>query len=325
MPPENPETEYRARTARQLSRRSILGAAITGVAGIAALAAGCSTAGPPLAAQANPPSVDPALQAAGDDLARAEQRFVGRLGVCVVDTGSGVQVSHRPDERFLLCSTGKVLTVAAIQRMAAAQPDLLDRTIHFRASDVLEWAPATSQHLRDGMTVAQLCDAAITVSDNTAANLLVGLLGGPAAVTEFARSLGDQVTRVDRLEPDLNVTSPGDPRDTSTPAQMATNLRSLLLGSALPSAGRDRLTDWMRRNTTGAQAIRAGVPSDWTVADKTGAGAQGERNDVAVVWPPGRAPLIIAIYTAPDDQANPSGQAIIADAARIATSALIQR
>ena len=206
------------------------------------------------------PAVDPALQAAGDELARVEQRFAGRLGVCVLDTGSGARVSHRQDERFLLCSTGKALTVAAIQRMAAGQPDLLDRTVRYGPSDVLAWAPTTSHHLADGMTVAELCEAAITVSDNTAANLLVGLVGGPAAVTAFARSLGDRVTRVDRLEPDLNVSSPGDLRDTSSPAQMTIDLRDLLLGSALPSAGRRRLTDWMLRNTTGARAIRAGIP-----------------------------------------------------------------
>jgi beta-lactamase class A len=300
----------------QVSRRSILG---VGLAGIATLAVGCSTTETATSAQ----TVDPRLVAAGDDLARAEQRFAGRLGVHAVDTGSGARVTHRGDERFLMCSTGKVLTVAGIQRMAAVQADLLDRRVHYGASDVLEWAPTTSTHVRDGMTVAQLCDAAITVSDNTAANLLVGLLGGPAAVTAFARSLGDEITRVDRLEPDLNVTSPGDTRDTSTPAQMASNLRSLLLGSALPAQGRDRLTDLMRRNTTGAQAIRAGVPSDWTVADKTGTGAQGEHNDVAVVWPPGRAPIVVAVYTAPDDHANPSGQAIIAEATRIATSTLV--
>jgi beta-lactamase class A len=144
-------------------------------------------------------------------------------------------------------------------------------------------------------------------------------------VTAFVRSLGDQVTRVDRLEPDLNVSSPGDLRDTSTPAQMATNLRNILLGSALPPAGRDRLTDWMLHNTTGARAIRAGVPSDWAVADKTGTGTQGEHNDVAVVWPPGRAPLVMAIYAVPIDHANPSTQDYLAEVAHVATSALIHR
>jgi beta-lactamase class A len=319
-----PDTLSNALTIRRVSRRAVLGAAVAGFS-VAALTAGCATPRTSQPASTRAPAVDPALQSAGDDLARVERRFAGRLGVCVVDTGSDARVSHREDERFLLCSTGKTLTVAAIQRMAAGQPDLLDRTVRYDASDVLEWAPTTSHHVADGMTVAELCEAAITVSDNTAANLLVGLLGGPAAVTAFARSLGDQFTRVDRLEPDLNVSSPADLRDTSSPAQMATDLRDLLLGSALPSAGRDRLTDWMLHNTTGARAIRAGIPADWAVADKTGTGAQGEHNDVAVVWPPGRAPWVIAVYAAPDDHANPSTQDVIADAARIAVSALTNR
>ena len=154
----------------------------------------------------------------------------------------------------------------------------------------------TSQHVAEGMTVAALCDAAITVSDNTAANLLVRLLGGPPAVTAFARTLGDDVTRVDRIEPDLNVTAPGDQRDTSTPAQMANNLRTLVLGDALDDGSRRRLTDLLKANTTGDKTIRAGVPGDWTVGDKTGSGAQGESNDIAVAWPPRRAPVIIAVY-----------------------------
>ena len=319
MNPPEPAAVPPVLSPRGFSRRSVLGAA---AAGLAVLAAGCSTTAPPSTLTKAPPSTDPVL-AAADDLAGLEQRFAGRLGVCVVDTGSGAQVSHRPDERFLLCSTGKVLTVSAVQRLAATQPGLLDRLLRYDASAVLEYAPVTSQHVRDGMTVAQLCDAAITVSDNTAANLLVALLGGPPAVTAFARSLGDGVTRVDRIEPELNVTSPGDERDTSTPAQMAADLRSLLLGTSLPAAGRDRLTNWMHSNTTGAKGIRAGVPANWTVGDKTGSGAQGERNDVAVAWPPGRAPVIISIYTAPEDPASPGNQTVIAEAARIATSALI--
>ena len=302
---------------RGFSRRSVLGAA---AAGLAVLGAGCSTT---TKTETTAAPTAPTTAAAGD-LAGVEQRFAGRLGVYAVDTGSGAQVSHRPDERFLLCSTGKVLTVAAVQRLADTQPGLLDRLIRYDASAVLEYAPVTSQHVRDGMTVAQLCDAAITVSDNTAANLLVALLGGPPAVTAFARSLGDEVTRVDRIEPELNVTSPGDQRDTSTPAQMAVNLRSLLLGTALAPAGRDRLVAWMRANTTGAKGIRAGVPATWTVGDKTGSGAQGERNDVAVAWPPGRAPVLISIYVAPEDPADPGTQAVIAEATRIATSALIR-
>lgn len=182
----------------------------------------------------------------------------------------------------------------------------------------------TAQHVATGMTVNALCDAAITVSDNTAANLLVGLLGGPPVVTAFARSLGDTVSRVDRLEPDLNVTAPGDIRDTSTPEQMALNLRTLVLGDPLPPEQRTRFADLLTANTTGGKTIRAGLPRQWAVGDKTGSGAQGECNDLAIAWPPGRAPIVIAVYTAPDDPHLPEDRAreTIARAASMAASAL---
>lgn len=216
-----------------------------------------------------------------------------------LDTGSGATVGHRADERFLMCSTAKTLAVAAVLRQNERRPGLVDQVVRYGQADVLEWAPVTAKHVDTGMTVGALCDAAITVSDNTAANLLVGLLGGPPAVTEFARSLGDSITSVDRLEPDLNVTSPGDRRDTSTPAQMAQNLRGLSLGDGQHADARDRLVALLKANTTGGQCIRAGLPQNWVVGDKTGSGAQGESNDIAIVWPPGRPPLAIAVYTDP--------------------------
>lgn len=262
--------------------------------------------------------------AAGDSLARLERGMQGRLGVYALDTGTGASVRYRADERFLLCSTGKTLTVAAVLRLSETESGLLDRVIHYDPSDVLAYAPVTSQHVAEGMTVAALCDAAITVSDNTAANLLVEMIGGPAAVTAFARTLGDDVTRIDRLEPDLNVTTAGDQRDTSTPEQMAKNLQTLVLGDALSNVSRQRLTDLLEANTTGDHTIRAGVPSDWTVGDKTGSGAQGESNDIAVAWPPRAAPVIIAIYTAPRDPGIDvdASHRVIAEATRIAVSAL---
>jgi hypothetical protein len=190
-----------------LHRRALLGSAL---AGLVAVAAGCGVrlrlAAPSTASN----SVAPAMSA----LAQLERQFDGRLGVCAIDTGSGVSVSYRAEERFLMCSTAKVLSVAAIQHLASGQPGLLDRLIEYAQSDILKWAPVTSQHVADGMSVAALCDAAITMSDNTAANLLVELPGGPQKVTAFARSIGDQVTSVDRLEPELNV---GAPDDTETP------------------------------------------------------------------------------------------------------------
>lgn len=294
-----------------MNRRTLLG---MGVAGFGVVALGHTV----LPAQAQGP-------AARDSLARLERGMRGRLGVYALDTGTGASVRYRADERFLLCSTGKTLTVAAVLRQSESQPDLLDRVIHYGPSDVLAYAPVTSQHVAEGMTVAALCDAAITVSDNTAANLLVEMIGGPAAVTAFARSLGDDVTRIDRLEPDLNVTTPGDLRDTSTPEQMAKNLQTLVLGDALGDVSRQRLTDLLEANTTGSQTIRAGLPGDWTVGDKTGSGAQGESNDIAVAWPPHGAPLLIAIYSAPSDPGIGADEShrVIAEATRIAATALI--
>jgi beta-lactamase class A len=295
-------------TTPQLSRRAALQA---GVLALTAVAAGCATR--------------VAFADTVSDFAAVERRLNGRLGVYALDTGSGASVGYRADERFLLCSTGKALTVAAVLQRSEGDPALLDRVITYSQADVLVYAPVTSLHVADGMTVAALCEAAINVSDNTAANLLVGLLGGPPAVTAFARSLGDNVTRVDRIEPDLNVTSPGDFRDTSTSAQMATNLHTLVLGDALAPGPRDQLAGLLKANTTGDKSIRAGVPRDWVVGDKTGSGAQGESNDIAVVWPPNRAPLVIAVYTSPSDPhiAKDQSYAVIAQAAKIAVEALL--
>lgn len=240
-----------------------------------------------------------------------------------VDTGSGATVGHRADERFLLCSTFKAIAVAATLRLRDDEPGLLDRVIHYDAADLLRHAPVTEQHVAEGMTVAGLCEAAVAYSDNTAANLLLELLGGPAAVTGFVRGLGDDVTRLDRTEPDLNVTTPGDERDTTTPAAMATTLRTLTLGDGLDPAGRELLVGWLRANTTGDESIRAGLPAGWQVGDKTGSGFQGEANDIAVAWPPDRAPLVITVYTAPADPNSDQGRPTVAAAADIVARTLL--
>jgi beta-lactamase class A len=296
-----------------LSRRTLI---LGGLTGLGAVLAGCASS-PELPA-APPPSPSADMTAAETALAALETGF-GRVGVYAIDTGSGTVIRHRDDERFLMCSTSKALVVAAILRQRDREPGLLDRVIHYDRSQLLEYAPVTSQHVADGMTVSALCEAAITVSDNTALNLLLQVLGGPAAATAFARTLGDQVTRHDRTEPELNVGAPGDERDTSTPAQMATDLRALVLGDA---PGRDLLTGWLKANTTGGKQIRAGVPAGWVVGDKTGSGFEGERNDIAVVWPPGRAPLVVTVFTVPSDPKSTRGVEIIAGAASIVAKAL---
>ncbi|MEC3981300.1 class A beta-lactamase [Amycolatopsis sp. H20-H5] len=301
-----------------LPRRGVL------LGGLGALLAGCTpNAAPEAVRLSGTPSPLPGVAAAEAALASVEAGFGGRLGVFGLDTGSGATVRYRADERFLLCSTHKAIAVAAVLRLRDRQPGLMDRLIRYDRSQLLSYAPVTTQHVDEGMTVSALCEAALTVSDNTASNLLVELVGGPPAATAFVRTLGDQVSRFDRLEPELNVGAPGDERDTSTPAQLAADLRALVLGDALDKAGRDLLTGWLKANTTGGKQIRAGLPAGWLVGDKTGSGSQGEVNDIAVVWPPGRAPLVISVYTAPADPKSTAGQATVAKAAMTVAKALV--
>jgi beta-lactamase class A len=238
-------------------------------------------------------------------LAGLEKEFGGRLGVAALNTADGRQVLHRDDERFPFCSTFKMMLSAAI---LSREPALLKKRITYDKSDLVPYSPVTSKHLADGMTVAELCEATLQISDNAAANLLMKQIGGPAAVTAFARSIGDTEFRQERWETALNTALPGDARDTTTPLAMAKSLQKLVLGDALPTAARKQLKDWMLGNTTGATRIRAGVPAGWPVADKTGSGDYGTVNDIAVIWPPGKAPIVLAVYTTQpnkDDKTRP--------------------
>lgn len=244
----------------------------------------------------------------------------GRLGVAVLDPATGELAGQRLDERFPMCSTFKTLAAALVLARVDAGEERLERRIVVEPADLLEWAPVTSKHVGGaGMTVAELCEAAITVSDNTAANLLLASAGGPAGVTAFVRRLGDEVTRLDRTEPTLNESAPGDPRDTSTPRAMAHTLRRLMLGDALSDGGRAQLVQWMSANTTGGRRLRAGVPFDWRVADKTGTGRLGSTNDVGVLWPPRRAPLVVVAYLTGTQAPAEAREAALADVARSLT------
>jgi beta-lactamase class A len=229
--------------------------------------------------------------------AQIEASVGGRVGVFAIDTGSGEQLAHRADERFALCSTFKwVLVSAVLARVDRGQLSMVER-VPYGASDLLDYAPTTRAHVSDGfMTVEALAKAAITNSDNTAANLLLRKVGGPSGVTGFARQLGDAVTRLDRDEPTLNENAPGDVRDTTTPRAIANLMRSVLWGDVLSPAGRDRIVGWLVECETGAERLRAGIPRGWTVGDKTGTGLRGAVNDVAFVIPPGRAPIVISAY-----------------------------
>ncbi|GGE84525.1 class A beta-lactamase [Massilia psychrophila] len=227
------------------------------------------------------------------DVAKIEAASGGRLGVAAFDTGRNSQLSWRGDERFPMASTFKVLAAASI---LARKPGLLATRIRYTQEDLVPYAPVTERHLADGMTNAELCAAAVQVSDNPAANLLMRQVGGPAGVTAYARLLGDAMFRLDRWEPELNSAIPGDARDTTTPLAMMRTLHKLALGDALAPPARKLLVDWMLTSTTGAERIRAGVPHDWNVADKTGSGGHGTTNTIAVMWPPGRSPIVIAVY-----------------------------
>jgi beta-lactamase class A len=259
------------------------------------------------------------------ELARLEAESGGRLGVAVLDTQIGASIGHRADEPFPMCSTFKVLAAAAILRRVDAHEEKLDRRIGFTRQDLVPYSPVTERHLGgDGMSLAELCEAAVTRSDNTAANLLLASMGGPANLTAFVRTLGDQVTRLDRIEPDLNEATPGDPRDTTTPNAMVSDLQKLVLGEALSSASRDRLTAWMVGNKTGDARLRAGLPAGWRVGDKTGSGARGTANDVAVIWPAERAPIIVSVYLTGASGSTDQQNATIAAVARAVSAALIR-
>jgi beta-lactamase class A len=236
------------------------------------------------------------LTGLAETFAKIDTDSGGRLGVGVLDTGTGEVVGHRTDERFPMCSTFKFLCAAAILARVDAGKEQLARRIPITSADLLEYAPVTKQHAGGEMTVAELCEAAVTLSDNTAANLLLASMGGPSAVTQYARAIGDNVTRLDRTEPTLNTAEAGDERDTTTPAAMAHNLQTLTLGVALLPPSRDQLNAWLTGCKTGDARLRAGLPRDWRVGDKTGSGAHGTANDVAVVWPKDHAPVMITAY-----------------------------
>jgi beta-lactamase class A len=260
-------------------------------------------------------------RSAGARLAALEGRYGGRLGVSILDTGSGRRAVHRGDERFLMCSTAKLLAVAAVLARVDSGTQRLDRRIVFGREALLSYAPVTRQHVgAPGMSVAELCQAVIEVSDNTALNLLLTSLGGPATVTAFARRLGDEVTRLDRFEPDLNVGSPGDARDTTTPSAMLASMRKLLLSDVLAEASRKQLLDWLRACITGTDRLRAGLPPGWTAGDKTGSGSHGESNDVAILFPPQRKPLLVTAYYAAPAAEPSTRSAVLAEVGRIAAS-----
>jgi beta-lactamase class A len=232
-----------------------------------------------------------------EDFAALEGQSGGRLGVAVLHTGLGGFVGHRADERFPMCSTFKLLAAAAVLKRVDEGKEKLDRRVKFAASDIVVYSPVTKERAGgEGMSLAELCAAAMTVSDNTAGNLILASLGGPQALNDYVRSLGDTVTRLDRIEPDLNEALPDDPRDTTTPAAMLKNIQALVVGRALSESSKEQLISWLVGNKTGDTRLRAHLPAGWRVGDKTGSGEHGTTNDVGVAWPPQSAPVLIAVY-----------------------------
>jgi beta-lactamase class A len=262
-------------------------------------------------------------KAAEAGLAELERRHPGRICVSILDVASGKRIEHRAHERILMCSTFKALAAALVLARVDKKEEKLDRRIKFSQKDVVTYSPATQPHVGErGMTIAEICDAAVTLSDNTAGNLLLASFGGPPALTAFFRSLGDDVSRLDRIETELNThDGPNDLRDTTTAAAMLENLRKLLLTDVLSSPSRSQLAAWLIANKTGDARLRAGLPKTWLVGDRTGTNGDkhGNANDIAVIWPPDRAPIVVSAYCEipgiPTDQRN----AVIAEIGRIAS------
>ncbi|MFT2693696.1 class A beta-lactamase [Clavibacter zhangzhiyongii] len=313
--------------ARPVRLAAVASLAVALLAGCAAPAAESPTptvtAAPPASA-APSPAVD---QAAADAAFTAlEGRFGARLGVHAVDTGTGAEVSWRADERFAYASTIKApLAAALLDRVGIAG---MERAVPIEAADVLSYAPVTETRVGGTMTLRELAEAAMTRSDNTAANLLLEALGGPEELDAALTALGDDTTVVSRTEPDLNEAIPGDDRDTTTPRAAAALLRAYALGGPgaiadpLDADERALFTGWLTATQTGDTLVRAELPADWTVGDKSGSGAYASRGDVAVIWRPDAAPIVIAVHSSKDRQDAAADDALISGAAKAAVAAL---
>jgi beta-lactamase class A len=229
-------------------------------------------------------------------LEQLEHSNGGRLGVVMLDTANGERCGLHADERFPMCSTFKFLLAAAVLERVDRHQEKVDRATAIPPKPLIFNSPLTEPHAGGTMTVAELCEAALIRSDNTAANLLLETIGGPPGLTKFCRSIGDDVTRLDRTETSLNEAAPGDPRDTTTPSAMAADLNKVLLGDLLSPAARGQLAAWMLANQTGLDKLRASLPEGWRAADKTGSNGENTTNDIAVFWPTGRKPIIVTAY-----------------------------
>ncbi|KFN01301.1 class A beta-lactamase [Bacillus clarus] len=252
--------------------------------------------------------------------AKLEKEYDAKLGIYALDTGTNQTVAYHSDDRFAFASTSKSLAVGALLRKNSLEA--LDQRITYTHEDLSNYNPITEKHVDTGMTLKELADASVRYSDSTAHNLILKQLGGPSEFEKILREMGDTVTTSERFEPELNEVHPGETHDTSTPEAIATTLQSFTLGTALPIEKRELLVDWMKRNTTGDKLIRAGVPKGWEVADKTGAGSYGTRNDIAIIWPPNKKPIVLAILSNHDKEDAEYDDKLIADATKVVLNTL---
>ncbi|RDV01075.1 class A beta-lactamase [Undibacter mobilis] len=260
-----------------------------------------------------------ALDPPAQRVAALEKKIGGRVGVYLRDITGRVLVAHRADERFPMCSTFKFLLAAAALRRVDQGQMSLDQVLNFGEADLLSYAPVAKANVaKGGLSLGELCAAIVTVSDNTAANVILRNIGGPQAVTAFARAIGDPDTRLDRTEPELNSAIPGDPRDTTTPQAITEDLFRLLSGNVLAPASQQMLENWMIASKTGLKRLRAGVPNGWSVGDKTGTGANGSANVVAIIRPGNRATLFASVYLTGSTAEADELDAVHAEIGRIA-------
>ncbi|WP_199776206.1 MULTISPECIES: class A beta-lactamase [Chromobacteriaceae] len=252
-----------------------------------------------------------------------EKTLRARIGVAALDGGGGEAWSYRGDERFPINSTFKAFACAALLAKVDRKEAALEQTASIDQSMLAGWSPITEKRLApQRMTLDEVCQAAVSYSDNTAANVVLEAIGSPAGFTAFMRRIGDEQTRLDRTEPDLNEGTPGDPRDTTTPNAVVASLRKVMLGDALSAASREKLGRWMREDRVADELLRSSLPAGWEIADKTGAGGYGSRNIIAVIWPPGRAPWLLGVYVTQTEASMPMRNQAIARIGAALTQAI---
>ncbi|MED0999285.1 class A beta-lactamase [Bacillus mobilis] len=270
--------------------------------------------------QSEPPKQAKQENPSRHSFVKLEKEYDAKLGIYALDTGTNQTVTYRSDERFAYASTHKALAVGALLQKKSIED--LDQKIKYTSKDLVNYNPITEKYVDTGMTLKELADASIRYSDNTAQNLILKQLGGPSEFKKSLREIGDSVTNPERFEPELNEVQPGDTRDTSTPMALATSLQTYALSDILPIEKRNFLIDLMKRNTTGDNLIRAGVPEEWEVADKSGSGSYGTRNDIAIIWPPNKKPIVLAVLSNHAKEDAKYEDKLIADATKIVLDSL---